>query len=200
MRGGTISGNAATSDVSAFGGAISIIGTPDTGNLTNTFVMSGGTISNNKAGYGGAVSAYAADNYWHGNTSIQLSGNAQIKDNIARNYGGAICLFGNNAQNYTDTLTMSGGMISGNKANSAGGSAGGGEAASERMKPVMAEVCQSIPATAVQIPMPLYICWVAPSRITRQRVAIRQMIVIPSAFIAATQSSRAVSFIWTEHR
>ena len=105
LRGGTISGNAATSDVSAFGGAISIIGTPDTGNLTNTFVMSGGTISNNKAGYGGAVSAYAADNYWHGNTSIQLSGNAQIKDNIARNYGGAICLFGNNAQNYTDTLT-----------------------------------------------------------------------------------------------
>ena len=99
MRGGTISGNAATSDVSAFGGAISIIGTPDTGNLTNTFVMSGGTISNNKAGYGGAVSAYAADNYWHGNASIQLSGNAQIKDNIARNYGGAICLFGNNAQN-----------------------------------------------------------------------------------------------------
>ena len=121
MRGGMISGNATTSDVSAFGGAISIIGTPDTGNLTNTFVMSGGTISNNKAGYGGAVSAYAADNYWHGNTSIQLSGNAQIKDNIARNYGGAICLFGNNAQNYTDTLTMSGGMISGNKANSAGG-------------------------------------------------------------------------------
>ena len=121
MRGGTISGNAATSDVSAFGGAISIIGTPNTGNLTNTFVMSGGTISNNRAGYGGAVSAYAADNYWHGNTSIQLSGNAQIKDNIARNYGGAICLFGNNAQNYTDTLTMSGGMISGNKANSAGG-------------------------------------------------------------------------------
>ena len=121
MRGGTISGNAATSDVRAFGGAISIIGTPDTGNLTNTFVMSGGTISNNKAGYGGAVSAYADDNYWHGNTSIQLSGNAQIKDNIALNYGGAICLFGNNAQNYTDTLTMNGGMISGNKANSAGG-------------------------------------------------------------------------------
>lgn len=28
MRGGTISGNAATSNVSAFGGAISIIGTP----------------------------------------------------------------------------------------------------------------------------------------------------------------------------
>ena len=121
MRGGTISGNAATSDVSAFGGAISIIGTPDTGNLTNTFVMSGGTISNNKAGYGGAISAYAADIYWQGNTSIQLSGNAKITDNIARNYGGAICLFGNNTQNYTDTLTMSGGMISGNKANSAGG-------------------------------------------------------------------------------
>lgn len=121
MRGGTISGNAATSNVSAFGGAISIIGTPDTGNLTNTFVMSGGTISNNKAGYGGAISAYAADIYWQGNTSIQLSGNAKITDNIARNYGGAICLFGNNTQNYTDTLTMSGGMISGNKANSAGG-------------------------------------------------------------------------------
>ena len=121
MRGGTISGNAATSNVSAFGGAISIIGTRDTGSLTNAFIMSGGTISDNQAGYGGAISAYAADIYWQGNTSIQLSGNAKITDNIARNYGGAICLFGNNTQNYTDTLTMSGGTISGNKANSAGG-------------------------------------------------------------------------------
>ena len=121
MRGGTISGNAATSNVSAFGGAISIIGTPGTGSLTNAFIMSGGTISDNQAGYGGAISAYAADIYWQGNTSIQLSGNAKITDNIARNYGGAICLFGNNTQNYTDTLTMSGGMISGNKANTAGG-------------------------------------------------------------------------------
>lgn len=93
QRGGTISGNAATSNVSAFGRCDFYYRYTDTGNLTNTFVMSGGTISNNKAGYGGAVSAYAADNYWHGNTSIQLSGNAQIKDNIARNYGGAICLF-----------------------------------------------------------------------------------------------------------
>lgn len=72
---------------------ISIIGTPDTGNLTNTFVMSGGTISNNKAGYGGAVSAYAADNYWHGNTSIQLSGNAQIKDNTPATMAALSCLF-----------------------------------------------------------------------------------------------------------
>ena len=121
MRGGTISRNAATSNVSAFGGAISIIGTPGTGSLTNAFIMSGGTISDNQAGYGGAISAYAADLYWQGNTSIRLSGNAKITDNIARNYGGAICLFGNNTQNYTDTLTMSGGTISGNKANSAGG-------------------------------------------------------------------------------
>ena len=203
MRGGTISGNEATSNVSAFGGAISIIGTPDTGNLTNTFVMSGGTISNNKAGYGGAISAYAADIYWQGNTSIQLSGNAKITDNIARNYGGAICLFGNNTQNYTDTLTMSGGMISGNKANSAGGgvylSAHG-----DQMFMTGGSIRENEAGygggLSVQIPMPLYICWVAPSRITRQRVAIRQMIVIPSAFIAATQSSRAVSFIWTEHR
>ena len=79
------------------------------------------TISDNQAGYGGAISVYAADIYWQGNTSIQLSGNAKITDNIARNYGGAICLFGNNTQNYTDTLTISGGMISGNKANTAGG-------------------------------------------------------------------------------
>ena len=121
MRGGSISGNAATSDVSAFGGAIAIIGTPDTGDLTNTFVMSGGTISGNKAGFGGAVSAYAADNYWQGSASIQLSGDAQITDNAARNYGGAICLFGNNTQNFTNTLEMSGGTISDNKANSYGG-------------------------------------------------------------------------------
>lgn len=111
MRGGTISGNAATSDVSAFGGAISIIGTPDTGNLTNTFVMSGGTISNNKAVYGGAVSAYAADNYWHAIPAFSCLAMLRSRTISPAPMAALSCLFGNNAQNYTDTLTMSGGMF-----------------------------------------------------------------------------------------
>ena len=94
MRGGTISGNAATSDVRAFGGAVAILGTPkNTVDLTNEFIMTGGTISGNIAGYGGAISAYAADGkWWNGNASVKISGDAEITQNIGRNGGGAIAL------------------------------------------------------------------------------------------------------------
>lgn len=118
---GEITNNSATSDMSAFGGAIAILGTPNSQTLTNELIISGGTISNNRAGYGGAISAYAADNYWQGDADIQISGDAEITDNAARNYGGAICLFGNNSQDYTSTVEMTGGTIFDNKANSKGG-------------------------------------------------------------------------------
>ena len=122
MTGGNIQNNKAASDLSAFGGAVAILGTPkNTADLTNEFIMTGGTISGNTAGYGGAISAYAAARYWNGNASVKISGNAEITQNIGRNGGGAIALFTSKADNYTSTVEMSGGTISGNKTFSKGG-------------------------------------------------------------------------------
>lgn len=93
MTGGNIQNNKAASDRRAFGGAVAILGTSkNTVDLTNEFIMTGGTISGNTAGYGGAISAYAADNYWNGNASVKISGNAEITQNLGRNGGGAIAL------------------------------------------------------------------------------------------------------------
>lgn len=79
MTGGNIQNNRAESDRNAFGGAVAILGTPkNTVDLTNEFIMTGGTISGNTAGYGGAISAYADDSYWNGNASVKISGNAEI--------------------------------------------------------------------------------------------------------------------------
>ena len=56
MTGGNIQNNKAASDRSAFGGAVAILGTyKNTVDLTNEFIMTGGTISGNTAGYGGAI-------------------------------------------------------------------------------------------------------------------------------------------------
>ena len=122
MNGGSIQNNKAASDLSAFGGAVAILGTPKaTVDLTNEFIMTGGTISGNTAGYGGAISAYAADSYWNGNASVKISGNAEITQNTGRNGGGAIALLTSKADNYTSTVEMSGGTISGNKTFSKGG-------------------------------------------------------------------------------
>lgn len=93
MTGGSIKNNKAASTLSAFGGAVAILGTPkESVDLTNEFIMTGGTISNNTAGYGGAISVYAADSYWNGNASVKISGNAEITQNTGRNGGGAIAL------------------------------------------------------------------------------------------------------------
>ena len=122
MTGGSIQNNKAASDLSAFGGAVAILGTPKNSmDLTNEFIMTGGTISGNTAGYGGAISAYAAARYWNGNASVKISGNAEITQNIGRNGGGAIALWTNKADNYISTVEMSGGTISGNKTLSKGG-------------------------------------------------------------------------------
>lgn len=125
MTGGNIQNNKAASDLSAFGGAVAILGTPkNTVDLTNEFIMTGGTISGNTAGYGGAISVYAADRYWNGNASVKISGNAEITQNTGRNGGGAIALWTSKADNYTSTVEMSGGTISENETFSKGG---GGE-------------------------------------------------------------------------
>ena len=122
MTGGSIQNNKAASDLSAFGGAVAILGTPKNSmDLTNEFIMTGGTISGNTAGYGGAISAYAAARYWNGNASVKISGNAEITQNIGRNGGGAIALWTSKADNYISTVEMSGGTISGNKTLSKGG-------------------------------------------------------------------------------
>ena len=122
MTGGNIQNNKAASDRSAFGGAVAILGTPkNTVDLTNEFIMTGGTISGNTAGYGGAISAYAADNYWNGNASVKISGDAEITQNTGRNVGGAIALWTSKADDYTSTVEMSGGTISGNETFSKGG-------------------------------------------------------------------------------
>ena len=122
MTGGNIQNNRAESDRNAFGGAVAILGTPkNTVDLTNEFIMTGGTISGNTAGYGGAISAYADDSYWNGNASVKISGNAEITQNIGRNGGGAIALFTSKAGKYTSTVEMSGGTISENETFSKGG-------------------------------------------------------------------------------
>ena len=122
MTGGSIQNNKAASTLSAFGGAVAILGTPKKSvDLTNEFIMTGGTISSNTAGYGGAISVYAADRYWNGNASVKISGNAEITQNIGRNGGGAIALWTSKADDYTSTVEMSGGTISGNKTFSKGG-------------------------------------------------------------------------------
>ena len=122
MTGGNIQNNKAASDRRAFGGAVAILGTSkNTVDLTNEFIMTGGTISGNTAGYGGAISAYAADNYWNGNASVKISGNAEITQNLGRNGGGAIALWTSKADDYTSTVEMNGGTISGNETFSKGG-------------------------------------------------------------------------------
>ena len=77
--------------------------------------------SGNTAGYGGAISVYAADRYWNGNASVKISGNAEITQNTGRNGGGAIALWTSKADNYTSTVEMSGGTISENETFSKGG-------------------------------------------------------------------------------
>ena len=125
MTGGSIQNNKAASDLNAFGGAVAILGTEksvgSTVDLTNEFIMTGGTISGNTAGYGGAISVYAADYYWNGNANVKISGNAKITQNTGRNGGGAIALCTSKADDYTSTVEMSGGTISDNKTFSKGG-------------------------------------------------------------------------------
>ena len=107
MTGGTISGNKATqSDNNAGGGAIYMRGN-GTINISGSAQITGNSSSLD----GGAILM--------GWGAINISDSAKINSNTASRWGGAICL--RQDSNQVTTLTMRGGEISGNKANSEGG-------------------------------------------------------------------------------
>mgnify|MGYP002524516152 CR=1 FL=1 len=107
LEGGTISGNKATmNSKDAGGGAIYMRG-------CGTITISGSTeISGNSSSLdGGAILM--------GWGTITISGSARLTGNTASRWGGAICL--RKDSNQQTTLNMTGGTLSGNKANSEGG-------------------------------------------------------------------------------
>ena len=107
LAGGTISGNKATmNSKDAGGGAIYMRG-------CGTITISGNTeITDNSSSLdGGAILM--------GWGTVTISGNAKLTGNTASRWGGAICL--RKDANKTTTLNMTGGEISGNRANSEGG-------------------------------------------------------------------------------
>ena len=107
MIGGKIQNNTARNN----GGGVSI--------SEGSFIMSGGEIVENKAVYGGGICAVRGG-------SVEIKGDARISNNTARHGGGvnlgayttAEAYYGDHKQ---QTLTMSGGTISGNSASAAGG-------------------------------------------------------------------------------
>lgn len=121
INGGSITGNAATSEINAFGGGICVLGSlyglyhsdkPFTG--TSEININDGIISDNSASHGAGVMAYARYNDYRGNAKISMTGGA-ISGNTATNYGGGVCLWSSAAGN-TSEFHMSGGKIKDNKA------------------------------------------------------------------------------------
>ena len=107
MTGGTISGNTATQNSKdAGGGAIYMRGYGKI-NISGSAELADNTSSLD----GGAILM--------GSGTITISGNAKLTGNTASRWGGAICL--RKDWNSASTLNMTGGEISGNKANSEGG-------------------------------------------------------------------------------
>lgn len=94
MTGGNIQNNKAASDLSAFGGAVAILGTPkNTVDLTNEFIMTGGIISDNEAKQGGGISISDTDAaaYLLGGTiqdNKAIDGYPHVDDASERSYYG----------------------------------------------------------------------------------------------------------------
>ena len=91
----------------------------------STMNFSGGSIQNNAAidGTSSAGKGYAAGGgitVYDGST-LNLSGNAEIKNNTSENIGGGISIGTGVGSNGADVLNMTGGTISGNSAGSGGG-------------------------------------------------------------------------------
>ena len=91
----------------------------------STMNFSGGSIQNNAAidGTSSAGKGYAAGGgitVYDGST-LNLSGNAEIKNNTSKNIGGGISIGTGVGSNGADVLNMTGGTISGNSAGSGGG-------------------------------------------------------------------------------
>ena len=112
MTGGIIQNNTAN-----YGGGIFL--------NYSTMNFSGGSIQNNAAidGTSSAGKGYAAGGgitVYDGST-LNLSGNAEIKNNTSENIGGGISIGTGVGSNGADVLNMTGGTISGNSAGSGGG-------------------------------------------------------------------------------
>lgn len=94
MTGGNIQNNKAASDLSAFGGAVAILGTPkNTVDLTNEFIMTDGIISDNEAKQGGGISISDTDAaaYLLGGTiqdNKAIDGYPHVDDASERSYYG----------------------------------------------------------------------------------------------------------------
>ena len=130
----------------ATGGAIHT----DKGNGNSVINMTGGIIRNNTANYGGGIFLnYSTMNFSGGSiqnnaaidgtssagkgyaagggitvydgSTLNLSGNAEIKNNTSDNIGGGISIGTGVGSNGADVLNMTGGTISGNSAGSGGG-------------------------------------------------------------------------------
>ena len=112
MTGGIIQNNTAN-----YGGGIFL--------NYSTMNFSGGSIQNNAAidGTSSAGKGYAAGGgitVYDGST-LNLSGNAEIKNNTSENIGGGISIGTGVGSDGADVLNMTGGTISGNSAGSGGG-------------------------------------------------------------------------------
>ena len=107
MTGGTISGNTATQNSKDAGGGVIYMRGYGKINISGSAELAGNTSRRD----GGAILM--------GSGTITISGNAKLTGNTASRWGGAICL--RKDWNSASTLNMTGGEISGNKANSEGG-------------------------------------------------------------------------------
>jgi LPXTG-motif cell wall-anchored protein len=113
ITGGTIENNTAN-----FGGGIYLY-------YNSVMTMSGGTIQNNTAvdGTESGLYGYAAGGGidLYGGSTLNVTGNAEIKNNHSDHMGGGISLGTGVASNGSDVLNMTGGVITGNSSGSGGG-------------------------------------------------------------------------------
>lgn len=113
MTGGTIENNSAN-----FGGGVFL-------ENHSVMTMSGGVIQNNTAvdGTQSGLYGYAAGGGidLYGGSTLNLTGNAVIKNNSSEHMGGGISVGTGVTSNGPDTLNMTGGSVTGNSSGSGGG-------------------------------------------------------------------------------
>lgn len=114
MSGGVVEGNQAT-----YGGGICLYGS-----MMN---FTGGTVQNNRSelvideGYGKQIYSSGGGICAYNGSTINMSGDAKALKNMAHENGGGISIGSNQVSEGTNILNMSGGIIDGNEAGSAGG-------------------------------------------------------------------------------
>ena len=127
MTGGNIQNNKAASDLSAFGGAVAILGTPkNTVDLTNEFIMTGGTISGNSTAVDSATiqqpNAGGGGVFVEDNASFEMT-NGTITGNKTNGMGGGVAtaVLSENDTVGGGWFHMTDGTISDNTASCGGG-------------------------------------------------------------------------------